>query len=510
MPIFPSGSLNTTALTVADVYVQIIPPQFLINGVPSNILALVGTATWGPVNSPQIAGNQGQFSAIFGSLQNRTYDMGTHAAIAFQQGATAVMGVRVTDGTDTAATVDDNATPDITFTSKYTGTFGNGIKVTLANGSAASSYQVKIAAPGLSPEIFDNITGTGNALWVAMADAINNGNAQRGPSDIIVATAGAGTASPTIGTLSLSGGTDGATTISGTVLEGSDTYPRTGMYALRGKGASIAVLCDLTDATTWADQVTFGESEGIYMVTAGASGQTPSVGATAKATAAVDSYALKVMLGDWVYWNDTVNNVPQRLVSPAAFAAGKLAALSPEQSSLNKQMNSIVGTQKSKTGVPYTSADIEVLAAAGIDVICNPVPGGSYFGCRTGRNSSSNAVIHGDNYSRMTNYLATTLNSSMGYYVGKLNSATTQRQAKVTLDSFLQNLTDQGMIGSSDGSTPYAVEIDAANNPQSRVALGYLQADVQVKYLSIIEYFLINLEAGQSVQITKSGTSYAI
>lgn len=31
-----------------------------------------------------------------------------------------------------------------------------------------------------------------------------------------------------------------------------------------------------------------------------------------------------------------------------------------------------------------------------------------------------------------------------------------------------------------------------------------MQADVQVKYLSVIRYFLVNLEAGQSVTIVAS------
>ncbi len=510
MPIYQQGSLNTTALSVPDVYVIIVPPQYLINGVPSNVLGLVGTATWGPVNQPKVAGSMTEWTSIFGPYQNRLYDAGTHAAIAFQQGATAIMGVRVTDGTDTAAAsiVQTNC---ITFTSKYTGSFGNNIQVSISPGSAANSYQVKVAASGLAPELFDNITGSGNAFWVAMANAINNGNSARGPSNIVVATAGAGTTAPTAASYTLSGGTDGATTITSSVLLGTDTSPRKGMYALRGQSTAIGVLCDLTDTTSWATQVSFGLSEGIYMVTSFASGTyDPTTAATAKTTAGIDSYAMKIMLGDWVYWNDTTNGVSQRLVSPAAFAAAELASLSPEQSTLNKQLTAVVGTQKSATGIPYTSADIQVLAGAGIDVICNPVPGGSYFGCRLGHNTSSNAVIHGDNYTRMTNYIAETLNSAMGIYVGKLNSQTTQRQAKTTLDSFLQNLTDQGLIGSSDGTTPYSVQIDSSNNPQSRVALGYLQANVQVKYFSIIEYFLINLEAGQSVEITSTGTSYAV
>lgn len=657
MPISQQGALNTTALTVADIYVQIIPPQFLINGVPSNILALVGTAVWGPVNQPQLVGNLGQFGQLFGPYQARQFDMGTYAAIAFQQGATAVMCSRVTDGTDTAAfqVVQTNA---ITFTSKYTGSFGNQIQVAVAPGSAASSFKATVAASGLAPEIFDNVSagiasltvtagtgytsvpslaiaaptgvngvqasasasliavsatlgvgGTGYAVndtitlangvvikvntvssgavatfnvqnggsltsgstpanpvaqastsgagtgatfnlvwglgpatitnngagyistpavtltggagtggsytattsvWPNLANAINNGNAQRGPSQIIVAAAGVGVPAPATASYTLSGGTDGAGAITTSLMLGTDTLPRTGMYALRGKGASVAVLCDVTDTTSWATQVTFGLAEGIYMVTQTASGDTPGNAATTKSTAGIDSYAIKIMLGDWVYWNDTVNGIPQRLVSPAAFAAGLLSALAPQNSTLNKPVNAVVGTQKSKTGVPYTSADIQTLAVAGIDVICNPVPGGAYFGCRTGRNSSSNAVIHGDNYTRMTNYIATTLNAAMGIYVGQLNSPQTQRRAKVSLDAFCQAMWDQGQIGSSDGSIPYSNEIDAANNPQNRVALGYLQANTQIKYLSVIEYFLINLEAGQSVQINRVATQLQV
>ena len=46
MPISQQGNVNTTALIVPDLYVQIVPPQNLIlNGVPTNILGVVGTAS---------------------------------------------------------------------------------------------------------------------------------------------------------------------------------------------------------------------------------------------------------------------------------------------------------------------------------------------------------------------------------------------------------------------------------------------------------------------------------
>ena len=53
MPILQAGSVNNTALIVPDLYVEIVPPQNLIlNGVPTNLLGVVGTANWGPKNLP--------------------------------------------------------------------------------------------------------------------------------------------------------------------------------------------------------------------------------------------------------------------------------------------------------------------------------------------------------------------------------------------------------------------------------------------------------------------------
>lgn len=504
MPITQLGQLNTTALTVADVYVQIVPPQFLLNGVPSNILGLVGSASWGPVNEPVIVGSPQQFVEWFGNPTTRQYDLGTHAVIGFQQGATAMKCVRVTDGTDVKASV-SVPTDAIVFTSKYSGTRGNDTRVTLAQGSKANSWMVKVAMPGLVAELFDNITGTGADLWDNIASAINNGQANaRGPSNIITAAAGAGTTAASATTYALTGGADGASSVDSVELLGVDTLPRTGMYALRGQDCSVGVLCDLTDTASFATQDAFGLSEGIYMVMTGPAGQTISAAKTAKATAGIDSYASKLMLGDWVYWNDTINGLSRRLVSPQAFIAGLLSNLSPQHSTLNKRLLGVVGTQKSQTGLPYTGADLQELAVASIDVICNPAPGGRYFAARSGRNTSSNPAVRGDNYTRMTNYIASTLNRGMGIYVGRLQGRSprdeTRRQAKATLEAFLLAMQQQKQIDE------FQVALDKSNNPDDRIALGYMQADVKVVYLSVVEFFIINLEGGQTVRIERRET----
>jgi phage tail sheath protein FI len=239
-------------------------------------------------------------------------------------------------------------------------------------------------------------------------------------------------------------------------------------------------------------------------------GTTIAAAVTAKGTAGLDSYASKLLHGDWLWWNDQVNGVT-RLVSPQGFAAGRLANLSPEQSSLNKQLYGVVGSQKSGVvGSPqqqaYSSADLQTLFQAGIDVISNPQPGGSYWGLRCGHNSSSNSGTNGDNYTRMTNYIAATLNAGMGKYVGQVVNASLFQRIRSTLASFLANLLQQGLLGTTDGSLPYSVVCDTSNNPASRTGLGYVQADVQVRYQAINEKFLVNIEGGQTVQVLKQQT----
>ena len=188
-------------------------------------------------------------------------------------------------------------------------------------------------------------------------------------------------------------------------MVGNDGTSRSGMYRLQAQGCGLALLADCDDATTWSIQAAFGLQEGIYMVLTTPAGDTLTGATSAINQAGLNAYSAKLMFGDWLWWSDQVNNTI-RLVSPQGFAAGRLANLSPEQSSLNKQIYGIIGSQRS--GAPgsgwntaYSSADLGVLLAAGIDVICNPQPAGSFWGVRGGVNTSSNPTTNGDNYTRL-------------------------------------------------------------------------------------------------------------
>lgn len=507
MAIFQQGAINTTALVVPGLYVQIVPPQqLLLNGVPSNRLGVVGTASWGPVNTATLISDMRSYAGNFGPIQNRKYDMGTAVAVATQQGASDFRCVRVTDGTDTKAASTGVATC-VTFAAIYSGSLGNSLSAAIATGSKTGTFKLTVGLPNLTPEVFDNIAGSGNAFWVALAAAVNNGNSVlRGPSQLITAASAAGTTAPTAQAFTFTAGTDGVATLTAAVLVGSDAT-RTGMYALRSQGCALGVLADADDSTQWSTIDGFGLSEGLYMIQVVPAGTTIAAAVTAKGSAGLDSYASKLMHGDWLFWNDPVNGL-LRLVSPQGFMAGRLANLSPNNSSLNKPIYGVAGTQKSGVAgsaqtQQYSQAELTLLIQAGIDLIANPSPGGTYFGAQAGHNSSSNAAIQGDNYTRMTNYIAATLNAGMGIFVGRLVNVNLFRDVKSTLMSFYANLATQGLIGSPDGSLPYSVVCDITNNPASRTGLGYVQVDSQVKYLAINEKFIVNVEGGQTVSIAR-------
>ncbi len=91
----------------------------------------------------------------------------------------------------------------------------------------------------------------------------------------------------------------------------------------------------------------------------------------------------------------------------------------------------------------------------------------------------------------------------MGQYVGQVINATLFGRIRATQLSFLQNLLSQGVLGSTDGSLPFTVICDTSNNPNARTALGYVQSDAQIQYQAINEKFIVNIEGGQTVQVSR-------
>jgi len=539
MPIYSTGDLSTSALTAPDLYVQVVPPRArYINGVPTDGLGLVGVADWGPVNSAFRITSDNDMAFFLGTPKARQYDLATAAAISLQLGASNLNCVRVTNGQDKAASgrlCKKGSKEALLLTALYSGTRGNQIAAGIGSGTAVNSKKLTLSLPGVSAEVFDNLTGEGDALWKAMAHAVNHGQMNiRGPSQLVRAsletmTAGAESVTDTkspdgdkktddIMPCVLKGGTDGieptqnssdnkakSDAVSDATLLGTDgtDSPRTGMFALRGTNSQVINLIDVTDYKCWPAMAAFARSEGAFIIAQGQASTGYNSVSEALNRSGVDDWHLKLIVGDWPFWKDAANGI-NRMIAPATFEAANIVARSPHISTLNKRIPGIIATQRQLEGRTYSTAEIGAIHSARLDVITNPCPGGSYFGMRSGRNTSSNPTQNDDTYSRMTNFLSLTIAASFGSVVGENQTTDLRRETKSTLESFLSNLETLKMIGDPNGGPAFAVRLDAANNPDARVAMGYMTADVQVKYLNVVRYFLVNLEGGGSVSISVS------
>ena len=347
------------------------------------------------------------------------------------------------------------------------------------------------------------------SFWAGLAAAVNNGTFQRGASKFVVFTPGTSTAAPTLNTpVTLAGGTDGAAGVTTSQMVGVDTRPRTGMYALRGSGCDGFTLCDLVVPSTWSTQLAFAISESMLAVVSTASGDTISSAIATRIAQGLDDPSIWVIEGDWPTVYDSQNGLP-RLMSPCAAALGILGNLSPEQSPINKRLNSVVATQTSTLGILTSDADESQAQTGGIDFIgrssaLNQV----FFSFMTGRNSSSNTAANGIEYTRLTNFLIRSLEgAATRSIVGKLQSIKaddpTRQKASGILNSFFAILADPDSGSDGYGMIDnWLVTCDLTNNSPNSISRGYLFALCQVRYLAVVRFFVIRLAGGNNVDVT--------
>lgn len=355
----------------------------------------------------------------------------------------------------------------------------------------------------------------GYTLLLTAATGGTAGNSLTTVTTVVGATASGATltggaasmTNPTLASASLSGGADGATGVDAADLLGDDTViPRTGMYALRKQGCSAACLVDCHDSTTFSEQAEFGLEEGCAMYGCGPAGDTISNAVTTKLASGVDFYSFIWVHGDWPTFNDGTNSI-QRKVSPLAFLVGRRVNLSPDNSALNKPLYGIVCTETTAANLSYSDSDIAQLYDNGMEVISNTPPGGSYFACVTGRNSSSNQDAHNDSYTTMTNFLARTIDRGMGKFIGRKQSRRVddplRSEVRDTLGAFfttLERMEPEPMLDD------HQVICDKTNNSDTTIGNGDLYVMCKCVYMSIVEFFIAELEGGQTVTITRQGT----
>lgn len=490
------------------------PNQGGIQATATASLAVIGTPTIGAAGTGYVVGD-------FVTFANGV----TLKVATVSSGAVATWAAVSTMGCSAGSVVGNGvATPANPVAQVSTTGIGTGATATLSWGLGPAT----ITEPGFgysasTPTVTMTGGGAGTggsyaavaSFWGALARVINSGSPQNSASNYIMFTPGALTAAPTpLNTANtFSGGTDGDTGVGSFAMLGSDTLPRKGMYALRNSGCDTFALCDVVDSTTWTTQSSFGQSETIMWLTATPIGDSIAGAVAERNTAGIDDFGGWIIEGDWPQFNDTQNGLT-RFVSPTAFATGLCGNLSPEQSPINKPLTGVVATQTSLQGLITADADEQTAQTGGIDLIGRSEDlGEDYFTFLTGNNASSNTAECRVEYTRLTYFLARSLQSaSARSIVGQLQSIQandpTRTKAKMIVDSFLASLQNPSVGSNGYGLIDaFATVCDLTNNPPNPQAQGFLFLFAAVRYLNAVRFFVIKLQGGGNVTVTQQATA---
>lgn len=510
------ANFNPLSVYVPGLYQQVIPPQTYFSGVPVSIAGFVGTAPWGPLNSPQLISTPAQQQATFGGMTvagaSDIHDLNTDIYQMLLQGGPlsglAAYCVRVSDGTDNAASIfltDLSVTPVniLKLTAIYTGTAGNQIAAIVQNNPSNGTLTLVISpfAGGGSPEYFTNLPNT-TGFGAAALLAVNNGQGlARGPSQFVRASAAmTGTLLPKQQTYTLAGGADGRA-VTTAQLVGTNVSPPTGVWALQNTQfpVSVAWCCGLTDVTGLPTFQSFCDKFNVFGLFQFATGDSVSAVVTAVAAAGVLDYQIGYLKG-FVWFLDPITGNP-RLITSYATAGGTIATLPPWVSPTNKTVKNILGTETNNpfTGtVPYAYSDYASLGQAGVMLLDNPIQRGSAWGFINGYNSvGNNAATAYVEYSRLTNYIVATNANILGQYVGENQGFTAsdpvRAQVRAALNNFFQQLQDSNYIGS------FNVQADLNNNSQTTIAQHELAIYEQIQYNASIQVIFVQTQGGTTV-----------
>lgn len=506
------GSIATTAGT-GYTSVPTASTTAAPTGVIGNRNAIVNPAL-SIIGTPTITGGGGGNGYLNGDILN--LPGGVILSVLSESGGVISTVTVVSRGQITSGTAPTTAVP-VSSTSGG----GTGATFTLLWGIGAPVIQDPGQGYLVAPTI--SLTGGGGTLgaytaslsvWLNAANTINNGNAFSGPSPSVVATAGTGTALPTLATpLSLSGGTDGSANVSDTTLVGNDGITRTGMYALRSSNVDTFTLIDQSTPSMWPAIDSFALSESCLAVQSTPSGTSMATTIADRTSVGLDDFFFWLLTGDWTSFYDSQNQVT-RLINPTAFAVGLVGNLSPQYSPLNKVLRGVTSTQTTASAQSYSDATLAIAETGGIDLIVGPptTPGGQYYTFITGRNASSNTAANGVEWTRLTNFLSRTAQTSAaGSFIGQLQSIQNNdptRQAATDLFNGLsaQLAAPQSGPGSLGMIDAWSVQCTLANNPPNLQALGYLFLYWQVRYLNTVRFFIVQLAGGGNVVVTSQST----
>ena len=422
-----------------------------------NIIGIVGTAAWGPVNEGVLLGSWSDAVSAF-KIDQTNLTLLKALELAFANGATDVYAVRIDDGTANKASITLSAA--ITLNGIYKGTYGNQIAVSVTNNATnPSNRDVKIT-DGVSVENYTNMPTN-----LAIVEAINNG------SGFVTATKLSDTLITAQSSTYLTGGLDGHAVSTGAYALGLNVLDNLSVNFELCAGQSDASLHASMDAHVQSLAQDNKERIAIAGIALG-----ESLATTLARTSALSSDRF-VLVAPGVTYTSVLSGseVTRSGAYAAAAIAGKLASLPVSYSLTNKIINKISALEQD-----YSDAELRQLVQARIVAIKKD----NGFRVTKGVTTSTNTAWTQITTRRIVDYVMGGTRLAGQDYIGRLNNANIRSSLKNVIDAFL------GMLVFEETLIAFESEVSATRQEEIQ---GICRVNLRIQPVFSIDYIMATI-----------------
>lgn len=523
------SSVNASNLQVDGVLIDIVtaPPQ-LPAGPATGLVAVVGGANYGPMDTPTPFVDFASAQAAFGTDTISSFSLLRESLTAMPE-CTFFLGVRRGDGTQAAATItiaDGSAGVVALLTAKFTGSLPNGQATAIISLQSVGVsginpvYQAVLNFPGKPAEVYSNIIGyaslggvydpvTFKANFLAAINGTTRGSVG---SANWTATSGVSTSVVATQVNTASGGVDGTSGLTAATVIGTPGSPAggTGIYALTGliSGAQF-IVASLTDPTKAQTLNTFALAENAIGHICTPKGTSTDTAIANRQADSISSSSL-VYSTDWLFVFDQISGL-NMFVSPMGKIAGVIASqaayLSPGNQPTPNGVSGVITTERIVNGINSVgfaeAAQRQVNGIAYIGYMPSNRRGpqlGMPHGITSAGLTASGWSRISD--SRMLKFIVDEIQTIEGTYVDGPMSTAANNLGQPTL----QNVEDalNSFFGGLVNSKPQQLSGASVvpQNTQASVAAGQLIFQVNGQTLSNAQFIINFVQAGPEVNIT--------
>jgi hypothetical protein len=453
-------------------------PAASVQGVAANTAILVGQFQRGPLTL-QEPGSIGALLDMYG----KSSASGNLALKNKKFGRLKIIRVAAAAAVKASLTLDASSVDIITFTAKYPGAYGNGIKVAAAAGAVAgtTTYTITDTNTGatLPAEVYANIEAS--TMTAALFSA----------SKLVDVTIVATSAEPDpVAATALSSGSDGTV---------ADTDYQTAIAKAEAEGAGNVLFLDVYNSTRNGYLKAHAAACPDKMVICSNASET-----TDRAAAVTDVASYRDTEGRIIYafnWIKANIDGVETWTNPAHWVASIFSQIAPHIDLASVQTRDFMA---GATGVYHnlSRADFVALKEAGIAAFESS---DGYIKIKSGvttqiADSSKVLILR----RRMADYLTQSAAKYLENYQNVPNKKSTRAEIAAGITEFVTRHENEGVLPKdSEVSSGFAKLIDAESlNTDASIAAGFVKILWKQRIFSSMRFIVLQAEIGESVVVT--------